>query len=119
VASPLPTSANNQKPAPPYHRASVRYRCPPASVGRVYLTEDLEFLRAFLYNLSTSGIGLLLNKPLDCGLFLTIQLQSPNSKRNYSLAAHVIHSTQQTSGDWLVGCQFVSPLTSADLDDLL
>ena len=56
---------------------------------------------------------------LDCGLSLTIQLQSPNSKKNYSLPARVIHSTQKGSGDWLVGCQFECPLTSADLDDLL
>jgi hypothetical protein len=88
-------------------------------VGRVYLAEDVEFQRAWLHNLSATGIGLLMNKPLEHGLFVTIQLKSTNSNRNYSLPGHAIHSTQQTGGSWLVGCQFVEPLTDEDLDELL
>ena len=120
--APTSSQPNTQKAGEPSgqnQRATVRYRCPPASAGRVYLAEDVEFQRAWLHNLSATGIGLLLAKPLDHGLFLTIQLKSSNSNKKYSLAAHAIHSTEQATGDWLVGCQFVEPLTDEDLDDLL
>jgi PilZ domain len=114
-----PQAGKGLDPAAPNQRASVRYRCPPASAGRVYLAEDLEFQRAWLHNLSAAGIGLVLSKPLEHGLFLTIQLKSSTSKKGYSLPAHAIHSTQQAGGDWLVGCEFVVPLTNEDLDNLL
>jgi len=114
-----PTGQKAEQPSGRNQRATVRYRCPPASAGRVYLAEDVEFQRAWLHNLSASGIGLLLAKPLEHGLFLTIVLKSPNSNKKYELPAHAVHSTQQAAGDWLVGCQFVYSLSDEDLDDLL
>ena len=114
-----PIGQKTVAPSGPNQRATVRYRCPPASSGRVYLAEDVEFQRAWLHNLSTSGIGLLLTKPLEHGMFLTVVLKSPHSNRKYELPAHAVHSTQQSGGDWLVGCQFVYPLSEEDLDDLL
>jgi hypothetical protein len=116
-----PTSSQQkaQLPSVQNHRATVRYRCPPASAGRVYLAEDVEFQRAWLHNLSATGIGLLLSKPLEHGLFVTIVLTGAHSNKKYPLPAHAIHATQQASGDWLVGCQFIDPLTDEDLDDLL
>ena len=101
------------------HRASVRYRCPPASTGRIYLAEDLEFLRAHLLNISTTGIGLLLAKPLAVGLELTVQLASPHSKKSYRLPARVVHSTRHADDEWLVGCQFDKALADTDVADLV
>jgi hypothetical protein len=79
----------------------------------------VEFQRAWLHNLSASGIGLILTKPLEHGMFLTIVLKGRNSNKKYQLPAHAVHSTQQSGGDWLVGCQFVYSLSEDDLDDLL
>jgi hypothetical protein len=113
---------SSQQKAQPFRqnqRATVRYRCPPASAGRVYVAEDLEFQRAWLHNLSATGIGLLLGKPLDYGLFVTVVLTGVHSNKKYTLAAHAVHSTHQPTGEWLVGCQFVDPLSDEDLDDLL
>jgi hypothetical protein len=119
VASSLPPTLGTAKKLRAYNqRASVRYRCPPASVGRVYVADDLEFQRAWLVNLSTTGIGLSLGKPLAVGLDVMIQVKSHKSKKNFGLPAHVIHCTQQAS-DWLVGCQFAHALTKAELEDLL
>ncbi len=108
-----------QRPCPENQRATVRYRCPPATPGRIYRSEDLEFQRAWLQDLSMTGVGLLMAKPLERDIFVTIQIKSPNSKRTHQLNAHVVHSTQQASGDWLIGCQFLEPLVHEDLEDLL
>jgi hypothetical protein len=114
-----PTSGKVIRPSWPNQRATVRYRCPPATAGRVYLAEDLEFQRAWLQDLSATGIGLLMTKPLEHGLSVAIQLVSPNSSKNYSLSAHVVHSTQESGGDWIIGFQFAKPLTPDEVDDLL
>ncbi len=112
-------AGKTKKPSPGNQRATVRYRCPPATPGRVYAAEDLEYQRGWLQDLSATGIGLLMCKPLHNDLFVTIQLKSINSKKSYNLAAHVVHATQQPSGEWIVGCHFVDELSLEDLDDLL
>jgi hypothetical protein len=108
-----------RRPSAPNQRATVRYRCPPAAAGRIYVAEDLEFQRAWLQDLSVTGVGLLLSKPLDNGLLVTIHLKSPNSKKSYRLSAHAVHATQQLDGEWMVGCEFETRLTTDELDDLL
>jgi PilZ domain len=118
ISSP-PIAGKAKKPSPEYQRATVRYRCPPATPGRVYVAEDLEYQRGWLQDLSVAGIGLLMSKPLARDLHVTIQLKSVCSEKTYSLAAHVVHATQQSSGEWVVGCLFVDALSLADLDDLL
>jgi len=91
----------------------------PATAGRVLLPEDQEFQNGWVLDLSLQGVGLLLAKPLEAGTFLVIQIKCPSRKKTYDLAAHVAHSTLQTSGDWLVGCELVKPLVSEELDELL
>ena len=100
-------------------RGSVRYRCPPASAGRVFLSEDLEYQRAWLQDLSATGIGLLVSKQVATGLHVTIQIKCSHSQKLYSLHAHAVHATPQADGTWVIGCQFVTPLTRDELEDLL
>ncbi len=113
-----PPAEPGQETCAPNQRATIRYRCPPAAAGRVYLAEDLAFIRAWLHNLSTTGIGLVLNKPLHEGLLLTIQLRGTRQQKRFHLEARVVHSTPK-DGAWLVGCQFVTPLSAGDLQELL
>jgi hypothetical protein len=108
-----------RRPSPEDRRASVRYLCAPATPGRVYLGEDVEFQRAWVQNLSLQGVGLLLTKPLNSDQPATIQLRSLHSEKNYCLAARAVHSTMDSGGGWIVGFQFLEPLSIADLDELL
>jgi hypothetical protein len=100
-------------------RGSVRYHCPPAAAGRVFVSEDMEFQRAWLQDLSATGIGLLVSKPVAAGVYVTIQIKCTNSQKLYSLPAHVVHATPKADAGWLVGCQFVTALKHDELDDLL
>jgi hypothetical protein len=118
ISSP-PKTGKFKRPSPGNQRATVRYRCPPATPGRVYAAEDLQYQRGWMQDLSVTGIGLLMTKPLERDLFVTIQLKSPSSNKSYNLPAHVVHATQQPSGDWMVGCHFICALSLEELDDLL
>lgn len=98
-------------------RATVRYQCAPATSGKVLVTDDQEYQRAWILDLSATGAGLEIARPLAAGAFLVIQLKGRTN--TYQLPAHVAHATRQLSGEWLVGCELVNRLSDAELDDLL
>ena len=100
-------------------RATVRYRCAPATTSRVLVSDDHEYQRAWVLDLSVTGAGLSLPKALNAGTFVAIQLRSTTTKKTYELPAYVVHATVLANGDWLVGCEFVQALSKEELDDLL
>jgi hypothetical protein len=111
------------------HRVLVRYRCAPATPGRLVQPEKGEVHRAWVLNLSLGGIVLLLARSFEPGTELIVHLKSATSKTRYELPAQVMHSTQQPAqvmhstqqpgGDWLVGCEFARKLSEDELEDLL
>lgn len=101
------------------HRASVRYRCAPATAGKVYLSDDEKFVRAWVLNISEGGLALLLDRSLELGLVLAIQMKCSTGEKLVQLSAQVAHCTCQSKGDWVIGCEFVVPLAKEQLDELL
>lgn len=99
-------------------RATVRYRCAPATIGKVYLGDDHEYQHAWVLNLSVTGIGLSLPRPIPAGSEATIQIRG-NDGKTYDLYTRIVHCTEQPHHDWSVGGEFVQPLTADDLDNLL
>ncbi len=100
-------------------RATVRYHCAPATVGKISESPDEDSFIAWIHDLSKGGVGLFLNKPLCSTTQITVQISSHTSKIKYSFQAQVMHSTRQVSGDWLIGCSFLKELTDDELDLLL
>jgi hypothetical protein len=102
-------------------RATVRYRCAPATFGRVIVdhAEDQVYQRAWLADLSQSGAGLVMSRPVGVDVAVHLVLRNPVSQQLVLLQGRVIHATQQISGDWLIGCQFTRRLSHQELDDLL
>ena len=74
---------------------------------------------AGIRDVSTTGIGLRADQPLKPGTVLVIRLEKHDQKLSRPLPVRVMHATQQAEGDWLVGCQFVRPLSDKDLRELL
>lgn len=98
----------------------VRYRCAPATTGKVFLgEEDHEYRWVWLVNLSQSGVGFLSGKAIAEGTFISLQIKGPATGVVSHLDARVMHSTRQRDGDFLVGCEFLQPLPLDRLDDLL
>jgi hypothetical protein len=100
-------------------RTEPRYQCGPATAGRLDAPAEGKPVRAWLLNLSTRGAGLLLEHPLGPAVNLVIHLKTGDQDRQYRLPARVIHVTNLVNGDWLVGCEFESPLSQDDLETLL
>jgi c-di-GMP-binding flagellar brake protein YcgR len=100
-------------------RAFVRYQCALATAGRVYPEQRQEFHRAWVLDLSRGGAGLLLNRALPLHQEVMLHITSPSGKERLAFPARVVHLTEQVDGDWLIGFEFLVPLTNEHLDILL
>ena len=110
-----PADSSRHRP----RRATVRYRCAPATIGKLYVSGDQVFQSAWVQNLSATGIGMILPHAVDVGVFITIQMKSTDLRQTFELSGQIVHCTQQPGGDWTVGCELLQPLSPEDLDSLL
>src|ERR1043165_6082312 len=107
------SQAGNAKPVSRGNRrVTVRYRCAPATLGKVYLREDdQEYQRACVLNLSQTGIGLQLARPLDVGQSILVVIRSTDRSKVYELAGHVARCDSIPFDEWIVGCELMAPLS--------
>jgi hypothetical protein len=111
--------ARRQKPArSDDHRSWVRFPCNvEASCQRVDDSEDVRWA-ARVMNISAAGIGLMLDRPVENGTLLNLDLRSPTTHSTRTILACVVHVTSRP-GEWNVGCNFIRELSDADLEALL
>ena len=116
----IPLGADPERLSTPERRATIRYHCAPATLGRVELPPKEEMQKGWVLDVSRTGIGLLLPRPLLAGLPVMVRMKDTAGAKVYELLGQVVHSTKQLAGgDWVIGCQLDTPLTQDDLDALL
>jgi hypothetical protein len=74
---------------------------------------------ARIVDISSTGIGVVLRQRFPAGTMLTIELQNSAGDVSRTLQTRVIHTTPHPDGGWVLGCEFVSPLSEEDLKVLL
>jgi hypothetical protein len=105
--------------APPAcRRGAVRYAGPAAAPGGSCGTPGEPGRPAAVYNLSATGIGLLVDIPVPAATPLDIDLVTAAAGR-VTLRARPVHATRRRDGRWLIGCQLLQPLTPDELQALL
>jgi hypothetical protein len=111
--------ARRQKPAhADDNRNWVRFACNvEASCQRIDGTQG-ERWDVRVVNISANGIGLLLDRPVENGTLLSLDLRSPTTHSSHTILACVVHVTSRP-GEWNVGCNFIRELSEADLKALL
>jgi PilZ domain len=102
------------QPALVERRASVRHVCNLEAVSRPLESPDALCWGARLKSISTGGLGLVLCYPFKVGALLTVDLGATTSAP--VLLVKVVHVTDQSDGTWLLGCEFVQPLSETDLE---
>jgi len=100
-------------------RATIRYRCAPATVGKVFSAGDQEFQRAWVLDLSLSGIGMELSRPLEAGRLVLITIRSHDGVMVHELSASVRRCCSVPQNSWFVGCELTVPLSPDELEQLL
>lgn len=97
-------------------RATIRYRCAPATTGKVYSSDDHEFVRAWIVDLSLKGIGMQLPRPLELGRHIVIVMRNNDNTVAMEFSARVVHCHALPHDEWHIGGEFTVPLTPECLE---
>ena len=100
-------------------RASIRYRCAPATLGKIISTDDHEMQRAWVLDLSQKGIGMQVARPIESGRLVIIAMKSNIDAKIFELPAHIVYCNPLAHGEWHAGCELITPLTPEELEQLL
>jgi c-di-GMP-binding flagellar brake protein YcgR len=100
------------------NRAWVRFPCNTrASCQRIDNNESTPW-PATVTNISASGIGLVVDRSVDTGSLLSLDLESPTGNSARTILAAVVHVTTRSGKEWSLGCNFIRELEPADLQAL-
>jgi hypothetical protein len=100
-------------------RAAVRYPCELDASYRVPSEdEDLQW-PAQVQDVSTLGVGVLVNRPLERGTSLVLEMRTKDHSLSYTLPARVAYVIPLTGEMWWLGCAFARPLGEQELQTLL
>jgi hypothetical protein len=70
---------------------------------------------AQIRDISTLGIGLVLQRRFERGTLLVMDLENPARNISRNVVARVVHTTALPLGQWLLGCVFTKELDADDL----
>ena len=70
-----------------------------------------------LRNVSPGGLALRLSRHFEPGILLIIDLEVQGGTRSFFV--QVIHATPEGKRHWIVGCEFISPLSQEELHALI
>jgi hypothetical protein len=129
-------------------RADIRYRCGDGTVMRLAVRPEFRGYRALLHDFSSGGFGLLMERPVDLGTVLVIELRSGSADSASNHLGRVIHvrrhptppdapwaprrtlartlcklvglgPRQPEVESWFIGCRFHQPLNEDEIRRLL
>jgi hypothetical protein len=97
-------------------RVSVRYLGEPGATS--LLSESwpgFSRLGAKVRDIAHNGIALLVEEPLSPGTRLLVDMPKTADYPSSVVLAHLVHTTNLPSGEWLLTCNFVDELSDQDL----
>lgn len=106
-------------------RAAVRYPCDPESFGAdnscrpITVARKSESWAAVVRDVSTGGVGIVVNRRFEPGTLLSVDLQDADKTSNRTLLVRVVRLTQEGKDSWLHGCAFTNKLSESDLLSLM
>jgi len=100
-------------------RAAIRHNIDrPTSCRAIALVCEKPW-PAVVRDISTTGIGLILQEPVEIESFLAVELPRNFGAPPLRIQARVVINRPQPDGTWLVGCRLARPLSSEEVESLL
>lgn len=99
-------------------RVWVRYPCRTQIQLQAAGDADSETFSARLLDISRGGIGLVVDRELEPGRFLSVELPMAEGEGVSRVLAYVLHVNANGPGEWAVGCNFSDELADDDLQAL-
>jgi hypothetical protein len=70
-------------------------------------------------DISVSGVALLLDRPVEPGTVLTVELCHSDERPPHRVTVRVLHLQPRSRTEWRIGCQFMPDLSDRELQALL
>jgi hypothetical protein len=104
---------------PPERRSAARHACG-FPVSRYLIASVADSLSpAWVYNISTGGVLMLLVRPVETGAVLTVKLLKLSDPAPSLHLIRVVHVREEAGGCYLVGGAFVDEVSEDDIGALL
>ncbi|MBN9120693.1 MAG: PilZ domain-containing protein [Planctomycetes bacterium] len=102
-------------PSSPERRIAPRRQPAMGTVCRLDSEDGGPAALALVWNISTSGISVLVADPRPAGTALRGYLEKTEGDHMHRVAMRVVHSKKLESGDYFLGAHFDRPLTAEEL----
>jgi hypothetical protein len=96
-----------------------RLACTRPIPRRLSLEPGQDLDDGWVVDLSAGGLCVLLNTRPERGDVLSLELESHPDRPPVALRARVVRVEALPEGDWLVGCQYLAPISEETVKDLL
>jgi hypothetical protein len=100
----------------PERRTAIRYRAENSSL-LLAVVQNERHRPATLHDISCEGIGVLVERPLEAGAVIRVEIHSQVQHCWYLKKARVVHA-HRAPGGWLAGMAFLIKLDEADVPGL-
>jgi head-tail adaptor len=111
--------AERARPDEAEQRFWVRFPRELEASYRVVRITERDMSHAKVVDISASGVGLLVQRPIEAGSLLSIILMALKGKSSLKMLACVVRVTERPGGERLLGCNFIRELSDRELTMLL
>ncbi len=103
----------------PERRSAARHACG-FQASRYLIASVADSLSpAWVHNISTGGVLMLLARPVEPGSLLAVKLLKLSDPAPSMHLVRILHVREDAGGTWLVGGAFVDEVSEDDLGELL
>jgi PilZ domain len=81
--------------------------------------EELSGFPARVLNISVSGVGLLVDRAIENGTLLNVELNTKAGTVEHTMLACVVYVNRKSETEWALGCNFIRSLDEHDLKELV
>lgn len=99
-------------------RVWQRFPCSAEVNYRAVRVTERDHSRGQAVDLSAMGIGMTVDRLLEVGTVLSLQLADDHGQTVLKTLACVVRATPRDAGDWLVGCNFIRELGALELEQV-
>ena len=111
--------ANRERPEQDEQRQWKRFETNITATVQQVTTAEQTPCAAKVLNVSVSGVGLLVDRVIENGALLSVELHNAAATIDRTLLACVVHVSRRAAGEWALGCNFIRSLGEDDLKALL
>jgi c-di-GMP-binding flagellar brake protein YcgR len=92
-----------------------RFDCSVTATYQFVAAPDGENHDAKVLNVSVNGVGLVVDRDIENGTLLSVELHNAAGTTQRTMLACVVHVTRQGVTEWALGCNFIRSLSEEDV----